>query len=119
MKISKQLSDAAILQELGGRLAQARLEQNLTQAELATQAGLSKRTVERMETGGVAKLASFVRVCRVLNLIERLDALIPEPAPSPITQLELRGKERKRASSARAPALPGPAAGQWTWNDKP
>jgi transcriptional regulator with XRE-family HTH domain len=119
MKISKQIGDGAILQELGGRLAQARLEQNLTQAELATQAGVSKRTVERMETGGAAHLASFVRVCRALNLIERLEALVPESPPSPIAQLKLRSHERKRASSARVPAPAAPDANKWKWGDKP
>ena len=35
MNISPQLTDAAILQELGGRLTQSRIEHNLTQAALA------------------------------------------------------------------------------------
>ena len=53
MKIAKQASDEAILSELGGRLTRVRLEQNLTQAQLAEQAGVSKRTVERLEAGTV------------------------------------------------------------------
>ena len=48
MKITKQATDEAVLSELGGRLAQVRLERNLTQAQLAEQAGVSKRTVERL-----------------------------------------------------------------------
>ena len=46
MKISRDLSDEAILREVGGRLAAARLARNLTQAALADAAGVSKRTVE-------------------------------------------------------------------------
>ena len=44
MKINAQLTDEAILKELGGRLTSARLGRNLTQAALAEQAGVSKRT---------------------------------------------------------------------------
>ena len=102
MKITKQATDAVILGELGSRLAKIRLDHNLTQAQLATQAGVSKRTVERLETGAVAtQLSGFIRVCRVLDLIERFDLLIPEPVPSPVAQLKLGGKKRRRASTAK------------------
>jgi len=116
MKISNQIVDEVILRELGGRLARVRLERNLTQAGLAEQAGVSKRTVERMEAGGVTQLVNLVRVCRVLDLLERFEALIPEPVASPVAQLKQRGKERKRASSAKATTA---RAGKWQWDDKP
>ncbi len=114
MRISNQLVDEVILRELGERLARTRLQRNLTQAELATEAGVSKRTVERIEDGGVSQLANLVRVCRALDLMAGLDALIPEPMPSPVAQLKLRGKERKRASSAKPHAPPG----KWQWGEK-
>ena len=53
MQISTILSDEAILQALGERLAGARLARNLTQAALAEQAGVAKRTVERLEANDV------------------------------------------------------------------
>lgn len=113
MKITKQATDAAILSELGGRLARLRLERNLTQAQLAEQAGVSKRTVERLESGGVAtQLSGFIRVCRVLDLVERFDLLVPEPVPSPVEQLKLRGRKRQRASAKRK-AKASPKKWQW------
>lgn len=113
MNKSQHATAEALLGELGGRLARARLDRNLTQAGLAGQAGVSKRTVERLESGAAAtQLSGFLRVCRALGLLERFDALIPEPAPSPIAQLKLRGKQRRRASSARAPDRP---SGKWAW----
>lgn len=121
MKITLQTTDEAILSELGRRLAQARLARNLTQAQLATQAGISKRTLERLESGEVAaQLSAFIRVCRGLGILDRLELLVPEPTPSPIAQLKLRGRERRRASG-RPPATPGAEPGQapWTWNDQP
>jgi DNA-binding XRE family transcriptional regulator len=89
---------------------------NLTQAQLAQQAGVSKRTVERLESGGVAtQLSGFIRVCRVLDLIDRFEALIPEPLPSPVAQLKLKGRTRKRASASRAA---NPSPGKWKWGEE-
>jgi len=115
MNITKQATDEAVLVELGGRLARIRLQRNLTQGQLATQAGVSKRTVERLEGGAVAtQLSGFIRVCRVLGVLERLDSLVPEPVPSPIAQLKLRGRQRQRAS---APKTKEPSAKKWQWGD--
>lgn len=113
MKKSQDTTAEAFLGELGGRLARVRLDRNLTQAELAGQAGVSKRTVERLEAGAAAtQLSGFLRLCRALGLLERFDALIPESPPSPIMQLKLRGKQRRRASSVKASDRP---AKKWTW----
>lgn len=113
MKITKQATDAVVLRELGGRLAKVRLDRNLTQAQLATQAGVSKRTVERLEAGAVAtQLSGFIRVCRALDLVERFDLLVPEPIPSPVAQLKLGGKQRRRAAGTKsAPRAPK----KWQW----
>ena len=87
----------AILREIGSRLAIARLAQNLTQAALGDEAGISKRTIERLESGEVAaRLSGLVRVCRALNLVDRLEALVPSPMVSPVEQLKLAGRRRKR-----------------------
>jgi transcriptional regulator with XRE-family HTH domain len=113
MKIASQLTDEGVLRELGERLERVRLEQNLTQAALAEQAGVSKRTLERLESGEVAtQLSGFLRVCRTLGLLDRFDTLVPEPLPSPIAQLKLQGKTRRRASGKKGAAG---APGKWTW----
>ena len=93
------------------------MERNLKQADLATQAGISKRTLERIEAGGPTEVINLIRVCRALGLIERFETLIPEPVPSPVAQLKLRGKERKRAASSRTSGKA--PAGKWKWVDKP
>jgi transcriptional regulator with XRE-family HTH domain len=116
MKIAKQATDEVILRELGARLAKERLERNLTQAQLATQAGVSKSTVQRLESGSVAtQLSGFIRVCRVLNLVERFELLIPEPVLSPVARLKSGGKKRQRASTAKPAA---PPAKKWQWGDE-
>ena len=116
MKITKQATDEVILGELGGRLAKIRLDRNLTQAQLATQAGVSKRTVERLEAGAVAtQLSGFIRVCRVLDVIERFDLLVPEPVPSPVAQLKMAGRKRQRASTVKRVK---PSTQKWQWGDE-
>ena len=116
MRIDNQNSDTAILEELGQRLTQARLARNLKQDELAAAAGLSKRTVERLETGSSVQLSNFIRALRALQLLQNLEQLVPATGPSPIAQLKLKQRERRRASSAREPL---PAPGPWTWGDGP
>jgi transcriptional regulator with XRE-family HTH domain len=116
MKITKQVTDAAVLTEIGQRLARLRLEKNLTQVQLAEQAGVSKSTVQRLESGDVSpQLSGFIRVCRVLDLMERFDLLVPEPVPSPVEQLKLGGKRRKRAS---VPKAAKPSTKKWQWGDE-
>ncbi len=120
MKITNEATDQAIFQELGARLAKVRLEKNLTQAQLAAEAGISKRTLERLEAGAVAaQLSALVRVCRALDLLSNLDALLPDTGPGPIALLKMGGRMRRRASPAnRTPNArnePPPSAGTWTW----
>jgi transcriptional regulator with XRE-family HTH domain len=95
------MSDDTILAEIGRRLAQQRIEAGLTQADLAHEAGLSKRTVERIETGSSAQMSSIIRICRVLGLLPGLDHFIPPATLRPMDLIKVKGKTRKRAPSKR------------------
>jgi transcriptional regulator with XRE-family HTH domain len=97
MKLNTFLTDAAVMAELGARLGRVRLLANLTQADVATRAGVGKRTVERLEMGEAVQLESFLRVCRVLGLLEALDQAIAPPEPGPYDLLQMRGRVRRRA----------------------
>ena len=126
MQITSELTDAGVAHLLGERIGRYRIEAGLTQAELAEQAGIGKRTVERIEAGLGVELATLIRILRTLNILDAFERLLPELPPSPIAQLELRGKQRQRVSHSRsrseaerpsqvresAPAKP------WTW-EKP
>ena len=86
------------------------------QAALADQAGVSKRTVERLESGAVAtQLSGFLRVCRVLGLVEHFESLIPEVVASPMEQLKRQGVKRRRASVKKAVSA---KPEKWTWGDE-
>jgi transcriptional regulator with XRE-family HTH domain len=113
MKIQTDSSDAAVLLELAERLTRARLGANLTQAELAREAGVSKRTIERLEAGQSTQLGNLLRVLRALRLLGNVDALLPDSAPSPVEQLRLGGRQRERARGGSVVQ----GAKPWTWGD--
>jgi transcriptional regulator with XRE-family HTH domain len=128
MSIDNNLTDQALLQLIGERLARVRLSKNLTQQQLAEQAGLGVRTVQRLELGEAAtQLSGFVRVCRVLGIVAQFDALLPEPVASPIeqlaqlAQLKRAGHPRKRASGRKPTRQPTARQAQkkWTWGETP
>jgi transcriptional regulator with XRE-family HTH domain len=116
MKITNQTTDAAVLAELGRRLERTRLDRNLTQEQLAAEAGVSRQTIVRAESGGVVKLPAFIRILRALDMLAGLEVLVPPPVPSPIEQLDRRGRQRKRARRARRPEKGADdASSGWTW----
>lgn len=114
MKISKLLADDAILAEMGERVAHRRLDLQLTQAALAEQAGVAKRTVERIEAGASAQMSSIIRILRVLDLLPGLDRLIPAATPGPMDLLKRKGKIRKRASTHQQSNQPDEP---WAWGN--
>lgn len=115
MRFMANTTDQAILKEIGERIATVRLNQNFTQSNLAEQAGVSKRTVERLEAGESVQVTSLIRLLRSLGLQQRLEVLFPEPVASPMAQLKLQGKKRRRASSKESRSSKGTG---WSWGDE-
>lgn len=110
----KEMGDDAVLQELGRRLGQRRVSLRLTQANLAREAGVSKRTVERIEAGAAAQTLNLIRILRVLDLLPGLGQLVPETGPRPMDLLKLKGKTRKRVAPRRSA---NPSREGWSWGD--
>lgn len=109
---SSEHTDNAILEELGKRLQRHRLNQNISQEDLAREAGVGVNTVYRIERGQSAQLTSLIRILRVLDLISNIELLIPEPPVSPIAQAELGKDVRRRASKH---AAEDEAQEPWSW----
>ena len=119
MKISAELTDAAVLQELGRRFERARLESGRTQAQAAEQAGIGKRTLERLEAGKAVDSVTLIRVLRMLELSPNLERLLPDLPQSPVALLKSKGRQRARVRPPKK-ATNDPAtkeAGPWKWGE--
>lgn len=103
-----------IEQALCAQAANIRLARNLTQAQLAREAGLSLRTIVRLENGEGVSLDSFLRVLMALDLQHHLAALLPDPRVRPVERVRHGGTERKRARPPKKAAKKQ----AWTWGDE-
>ncbi len=113
------LGDNEALGELGRRLAAVRLERNWTQGFLADEAGVSRATVRRLESGNSTQLTNLLRILRALGLTGNLDSLVPRPEVRPLEALEREGRRRRRASGKRLNPDSGADASQgWSWGDE-
>ena len=103
-----------IERELCAKLEAIRLLKNISQETLANTAGVSRRTISRMENGGGISLDTFIRIMMALNLQDHLQALLPSAEIRPIERVQ-RKSERKNASSPRKPKK----SKKWEWGDEP
>ena len=95
------------------RLESVRLSRNITQAQLAEEAGVSPRTIGRLEKGQGISLDTFIRVLRALGIQHSLETLLPDPTVRPIERAGIIARERKRAR-------PAPLSDDqlvWSWCD--
>lgn len=94
-------SDHALVQEIGKKLKQMRLNKNITQDELAKISGLDRTTISQLENGRPATLLTFVQVLRALEKLELLNIFSTEPEISPLEAAKLKRQTRKRASKKK------------------
>lgn len=99
-------SPVALAEALGERLKQARLNSDLTQTEVASLAGVSRKTVLNAEKGKV-QLEALIAILTALNLTSQLDNFLPEQIMSPLQLAKLQGKQRQRASGQRKGSTSG------------
>ena len=107
MKFDVLMTEDEALREAGHRLAQIRLSRNLSQAELAARAGVSKRSLERLESGaGNVRLGLFFSVCGALGLMQGLEMLLPEQQLSPqdiLAGYKIPRRIRRKEGNERKP----------------
>ncbi|WP_164503546.1 helix-turn-helix domain-containing protein [Pleionea sediminis] len=114
-----------ILESVAESLKRERLEQNLSQQQVAEVAGISRRTLVDAETGKNISLATLVKVLIALKAEDRLESLMRLPDASPVELAKLKGKQRQRASGSRVEAndelteetknKPSNESDKWTW----
>jgi transcriptional regulator with XRE-family HTH domain len=95
------MTNSAIAQEIGSRIEQLRLEQNITQQQLADEIGLSRVSYRKLEKGA-AKFENIIAALRALGRMDLIEQFVPETSFSPMAQLKLKGKRPQRASPQRS-----------------
>jgi transcriptional regulator with XRE-family HTH domain len=102
MEASPLLTTEEWEQRLGRDVRRLRKRQQLTQAELASQANVSKSSVESLERGGGSSLVTLIRVTRALERTEWLNSFAPEePKVSPVKLLREREEQANKSRSRR------------------
>lgn len=96
----------------GDRVKDIRIRRNMTQKDLAENAGVSFSTVVRIERGESVNLDNFMRVMRVFDLLGNFDLLIPEQVLTP--EEIFKGKSKKK----RAHKITKLNDSQWVWEDE-
>lgn len=113
MKILGAENNKTILKELGQRVKDIRIRKSLTQGALAAKAGVSPKTIERLENGENINIEGFLNVLRVLNSIQNVELLMTEQVLTP-EMIFNKKKKRQRASSKQKRENKIP----WKWGDE-
>jgi len=94
------LSDRMILDGIGKKLKEWRLEMNLSQTDMAEKTGISLTTYLNFEHGKGGSMSNFLRILRILNRLDSLDVFFQERPMSPILaqKIERGMRLRQRAS---------------------
>ena len=111
--IVKNLSETPdeLLTAVGQRLRRARLDANLSRAQLADRIGVSADTVRNAEGGRNVSLETLIRILRGLGELDRLQGLLADAGPSPVALARQQGRRRQRASGRRRRSRET----AWTW----
>lgn len=81
-------TDVEWMAEVGMRLRRLRKTRRMTIIEAAQRAGLDRDTVARAERGENPTLQTLTRLLRVYGRLDGLEAMVPEPLPSPLAALD-------------------------------
>lgn len=96
------------------RIEQIRISRNITQKQLAKEAGVSLKTIARLENGEGVTLNTFIRVITALGLIQNLEEILPDPALQPLQLIRNSVKARLRAR----PRSDERSKQDWKWGDE-
>lgn len=91
-----ELSDPAILKKLGIQIREYLMKMEMIQNELAEKSKVSMGSVIRLEKCNPVSILLFIRVLRMLGILENLKVLLPELGISPIQMRQMQEKKKIR-----------------------
>ena len=93
------MSDPALLEIIGKFIQQTRLQQNKTQQQVATAAGVNRSTLVQIENGGSVTMLSLVQILRALGQLQLFQNFeVKPPQLSPLQVAKLEQNKRQKAS---------------------
>lgn len=117
MNYMETVTNETLRKEIGKRLRNERLNQNITQAALAEKAGIARRTLVGAERGESFTIDTLLSILRVLGKLSHLDLFLPVPEISPVQLSKLKGHQREKASGKYMYPKSTPRT-QWVWNEE-
>lgn len=93
-----QMTDLAIVAQIGRFIKHTRLSKNKTQGQLATASGLNRWTISQIENGESVTLTSLIQLLRALDVLYVLDHFEVNETISPLAYAKLKKEQRERAS---------------------
>lgn len=106
------MSDSALGGTIGTFIKHHRLNQNKTQVEVSSAAGISRSTLSLLERGESVTLSSFIQVLRVLDLLYIMKAFEVKEQISPIEYAKMQQGKRRRARNQKKENKPNKDS-QW------
>jgi len=91
-----QLSDIAILQQIGTFVKHHRMNQRKSQEQLSSEAGISRSTLSLLERGERVNLITLIQVLRVLDKLSWLAEFEIQKTISPIEYMKLQKKQERQ-----------------------
>ena len=91
------MSDKSLAEYIGAFVRHHRMEQNKTQDELASAAGISRSTLSLLERGEAVTVTTLIQVLRVLDQLKVLSEFEVRETLSPLVLAKLQKEKRQRA----------------------
>ena len=101
IKYWHEMSDPAMLEQLGEFIKQTRLQQNKTQQQVATAAGINRSTMVQIEKGAGGTLLSLIQILRALEQLQIFEHFEIKQQFSPLQLAKLEQNKRQRASTKK------------------
>jgi transcriptional regulator with XRE-family HTH domain len=107
------MDDPALVELLGQFIRNSRIQQNRTQQEVATAAGLDRSTISLLEKGQGGTLKTFIQLLRVLGQLPLLAHFMVQQPISPLLLARQEASQRQRASGKRKKNILPPTQSEW------
>jgi len=91
-----QMSDGAIVAQIGSFIKHTRVKQNKTQAQLAEISGLNRWTISQIENGESITLSSLIQILRALGCLYILEAFNYSEEISPLEYAKLKKQKTRQ-----------------------